>query len=95
MRAERAHSNRDNSQVQLYDKVEMDRPASAAGEHLNMKSEYLLVLPDEDVMKTHLPVEIKSGGNLLNGVGMVANQATRELHLAHQVRGHLAARPDS
>lgn len=95
IRAERAHSNRDNSQVRLYDKVEMDRPASASGEHLNMKSEYLLVLPDDDVMKTHLPVEIQSGSNRLTGVGMVANQASREFHLANRVRGYLAPRPGS
>lgn len=95
IRAERAHSNRDNSQVHLFGKVEMDRPASAAGEHLNMKSEYLLVLPDEDVMKTHLPVEIQSGSNRLTGTGMVANNAARQFHLANRVHGQLAPKPGS
>ncbi|MBS0308179.1 MAG: LPS export ABC transporter periplasmic protein LptC [Proteobacteria bacterium] len=95
IRAERAHGNRDNSQVHLYDKVEMDRPAFATGAHLHMQTEYLLVLPDDEIMKTHLPVTLVSGTDTLTGTGMVANNATRTLHLASRVRGRLAPRPGS
>ncbi len=85
--AERALSNSDMSQVQLFDNVKMDRPASADSQHLQLTSSYMLVLPDEDVMKTDRPVQLISGTSVLNGTGMFANQATGEFTLSSRVRG--------
>lgn len=87
IRAERALADPNTSKVQLYDKVVMDRPASATSERIHVTSDYLMVLPDEDVMKTHRPVEILFGNSTLQGVGMFANQTTREFRLGSQVRG--------
>jgi lipopolysaccharide export system protein LptC len=58
MKAERARVSSDNSEVHLYDNVRLDRPGSATNQPMHMRSEYLLVLPDDDVMKTDKPVEI-------------------------------------
>ncbi len=87
MRSERAHVNSDNSRIQLFNNVQVDRPASATSQHLHATSEYLLVLPDDEVMKTDEPVEITVGASTLSGVGMFADNATREFRLTSNVHG--------
>jgi lipopolysaccharide export system protein LptC len=87
VRSQTAHVNSDNSEVHMHRHVELDRPASGDTEHLHAKSEYLLVLPDDDVMKTDKPVEITLGRSVLTGVGMLANNATREFRLMSKVHG--------
>jgi lipopolysaccharide export system protein LptC len=87
IRSERAQVNSDNSQVRLYDNVHMDRPASPTNEPMHAKTEYLLVLPDDDVMRTDKPVELTLGRSKLTGTGMMANNATRELRLTSNVHG--------
>jgi lipopolysaccharide export system protein LptC len=87
MRSERAHVNSDNSRIQLFNNVQIDRPASATTQHLHATSEYLLVLPDDEVMKTDEPVEITVGASTLSGVGMFADNATREFRLTSNVHG--------
>jgi lipopolysaccharide export system protein LptC len=85
--AMRGHGDPKTNAIELYDKVRVDRPASATTQYFHMSTDYLYVLPDEEIMKTHLPVQLISGTAVLNGVGMVANQATREFSLAKQVHG--------
>ena len=85
--AERALANSDMSQVRLFDNVKMDRPASASSKHLRLTSDFMLVLPDDEAMKTDRPVEIVSGSAVLHGTGMFANQATGEFTLDSRVRG--------
>jgi len=87
IRSETAHVNSDSSEVHMYRNVELDRPASGDTENLHAKTEYLLILPDDDVMKTDKPVDITLGKSWLTGVGMLANNATREFRLMNQVHG--------
>jgi len=87
LRSERAHVNSDNNRVQLYDNVHLDRPASADSEHLHVKSEYLLVLLDDDIMQTDKPVDITFGQSKLSGTGMFGNNATRQFKLMSDVHG--------
>jgi lipopolysaccharide export system protein LptC len=87
LRAQRAVADPGNNKIQLYDDVQMDRPASPVSQHFHLTSEYLLVLPDDDVMQTDKAVDITLGTTHLTGVGMFANDATREFRLAGQVRG--------
>ena len=87
IRAKRARVNSDNSQVHLYDNVRMDRPGSATVEPVRIRTEYMLVLPDDDVMKTDKAVEITTDRAKLTGVGMVANNATGEFNLTSNVHG--------
>jgi lipopolysaccharide export system protein LptC len=84
-RSEQAVVDRDYTKVHMYQKVEIDRPATADVEHFHLKSEYLLILPDDDVMQTDKPVEITLGTSRLTGTGMLANNATRELRLSNNV----------
>jgi lipopolysaccharide export system protein LptC len=85
VRAQRALVNDDSSKVHLYDDVHIDRPATPAAEHFHVKSDYLLVLPDDDVMQTDKPVDITLGTSRLTGTGMLANNATRELRVSGNV----------
>jgi lipopolysaccharide export system protein LptC len=87
MRAEHATVNNDNSEVHMYDNVRVNRPATPKREAMQLKSEYLLVLPDDDAMRTDKPVEITEGPSKLTGVGMYANNATREFQLMSNVHG--------
>lgn len=87
IQAERAHVNSDASKVHLHDQVLLERAATADREALRLRSDYLLLLPEEDVMKTDLPVEITSGRSRLSGVGMLANNNTRVFELSSRVHG--------
>jgi lipopolysaccharide export system protein LptC len=93
MRAERGRISNDNSQVDLYDNVRVDRPASPTTQAMRVRSDYLRVLPDDDVVKTDRPVEIIVGQSKLTGTGMWANNATRELNLTSNVHGTYQAPP--
>lgn len=87
VRAERAQVNSDNSKIHLYDDVHLDRPGTGTSQPMHVTSEYLLVLPDDDVIETDKPVEITFGKSILTGAGMVANNATREFRLSSNVHG--------
>jgi lipopolysaccharide export system protein LptC len=93
LRGDRATANSDYSQVNVYDNVRMDRPASADSQSMALRSSHLLILTDEDVVKTDVPVEITVGQSVLNGTGMWANNATRELRLSSNVHGTYQAPP--
>ncbi len=74
-----------HSKVHMYDDVEIDRPATAEVEHFRLESEYLLILPDEDVMQSDKPVDMMLGTTKLKGTGMYADNAARELRLLNDV----------
>ncbi|MGZ3254939.1 MAG: LPS export ABC transporter periplasmic protein LptC [Burkholderiaceae bacterium] len=85
--AERAVSQDDNSKVHLYNNVVLNRPASVTSEHFQFKSEYMLALPDDDIVQTDKPVELALGTSTLTGTGMYVNNATREFKLSNKVHG--------
>ncbi len=86
-RSKRATVQNNNTEVHMYDDVHIDRPPSPTSQHFQLKTSYLLLLPDEDIMKTPKAVELRLGGSILNGVGMVANNATGEFSLSGDVKG--------
>lgn len=71
------------NQVDMMGNVDANRPASATTQALHIRSEALTALPDDEIVKTDLPVDITLGTSKLTGVGMVANNATQTLHVAH------------
>lgn len=85
--SKRATIQNNQTEVHMYDDVRIDRPASATAQRFQLKTSYLLLLPDEDVMKTPKPVELQLGSSILNGTGMVANNATSEFRLSGDVKG--------
>lgn len=84
-RAQRAVLDQNNSKVHLYEDVQVDRPAAPDLNRFHLASQYLLLLPDDDVMQTDKPVEIVLGSLKLTGTGMYANNATRQLNLSSNV----------
>lgn len=85
--ARRAWVNSDSSEIHLFDDVHIDRPATPERERLQLHSQHLVVLPDDDVMKTDKPVKITHGKSTLTGTGMVANNATGVFTLHNDVHG--------
>jgi lipopolysaccharide export system protein LptC len=84
-RAEQAVVDHEYTKVHMYRNVQIDRPATATTENFHLRSEYLLILPDDDVMQTDTYVEITLGKSKLTGIGMFANNATRELRVSNKV----------
>ncbi|MFX5785438.1 LPS export ABC transporter periplasmic protein LptC, partial [Acinetobacter baumannii] len=60
---------------------------------MHLVSEYLLLLPDDEIVKTDKPVAMTMGTTRLNGVGMVANNATQVVQLFGNVRGYYEPTP--
>jgi len=87
LRSERATVDNSNNRIHMYRHVQVDRPASEKRLPFHLTSEYLLVLPQEDILQTNQPVEMTLGQARLTGIGMLANNATRELRLLTRVRG--------
>jgi lipopolysaccharide export system protein LptC len=88
-RADRAWIEPDSSRVHMYDRVRLDRAKTPTSTLFHLETDYLLVLPDDDIMRTDKPVRMTLGDSQLNGTGMVANNATGELHLASRVHATL------
>jgi lipopolysaccharide export system protein LptC len=82
MHADHAHILHEQDQVVLIGNVDVERPATATTKPLSIKTQQMTVLPDEEIMKTDQPVEMRLGGMLVRGTGMVANNATQQVHLA-------------
>ena len=87
LRAEIANINGDHSEVRLIDNVILERAQVRGDEPLTITSDYMLVLPEKDIVTTDRHVDIRVGNMHLSGTGMVANNATRQLTLESRVNG--------
>jgi lipopolysaccharide export system protein LptC len=87
LRAEIANINGDHSEVRLIDNVILERAQVRGDEPLTVTSDYMLVLPEKDIVTTDRYVDIRVGNMHLSGTGMVANNATRQLTLESRVNG--------
>lgn len=88
--AKRAVVSADNTRVQLYDSVTLDLEGSNGSPPSQLRTEYLLILTNEDLIRTDKPVVITQGNSTLNGIGMVANNATRQMQLLSAVHSTFA-----
>jgi lipopolysaccharide export system protein LptC len=82
MTADRARILHEKDQIELIGNVDVERPGAGASQPLSIKTQEMTVLPDEELMKTDKPVEMKLGRTTARGTGMVANNATQKVHLA-------------
>lgn len=79
------------------DKVELDgavdirRPQSPTARSLHLTTEALTVYPDEDRMESDRKVTMELGSATVTGVGMQANNATRQIDF--RSKGHLVYPP--
>jgi len=91
MTADHAHADQGNSRIQLNGHVDVMRPASPLNQSLHMMTSAMTVYPDEDRMETDKPVELHAGKSMATGIGMTANNATRQVNLGG--RGTLVLPP--
>lgn len=81
-----AFAEDENSKIHLHDNVLVLRPPTSDSAAFRMTTEYMLFLPNEDIMRTDLEVIAYEGTAKMTGIGMEANNATRELFLLSQVK---------
>jgi lipopolysaccharide export system protein LptC len=93
MRADHARVEDANSKIHMRGNVTADRPRSASAEALHIASDYMLLLPDDDIVQSDKKVDIRLGQSTMSGVGMIANNVTRELRLLNQARVRYVASP--
>jgi lipopolysaccharide export system protein LptC len=93
MLADRARVEDANSKIHMLGNAKADRPRSATSEALHIASDYMLILPDDDIVQSDKKVDVTLGESTMSGVGMIANNASRELRLLNQARvRYIAAR---
>ncbi len=85
--ARRGWVNSDSSEIHLWEDVHIDRPATPDRERFQLNSQHLIVLPDDDAMKTNAPVKLSHGESTLFGTGMFADNAAGKFWLHNDVHG--------
>lgn len=70
------------NQIDLIGKVDLERPATPQAQYMSVKTEAMTVLPDDDVLKTDAMVRMVLGSSTIRGTGMLANNATMQVHMA-------------
>ena len=91
VRAERARATEGGEQTHLYDAVRLTRAADAKRPELRIDTDYVLLLPEQDIARTDHPVRITQGASSLTGVGMEFDNAERVLKVQSEVQGIWAA----
>lgn len=85
----RGHVSSNGEQVQLEDKVKITRQAFAGKGEMTIETEYLNILPNEDLVKTDRPVVIRQAPKtVIYATGMIYEKNARTVTLLHKVRAH-------
>jgi len=87
LRAQRAKITQQQRELHLYDDVRLERPQARGADSLVVESDYMLALPDQDLVRTDRPVVIRVGESRLSGTGMVADNTKHQLTLQSKVTG--------
>lgn len=85
LRARTAVVNGDHSEIRLRNEVHLERPQARDKQPLTVESAYMLVLPNQDIVKTDRPVSARIGDDVLSGVGMIADNRQQLLTLDSRV----------
>ena len=75
-------------EIHFYDNVTLERPQTRGGDSLRVDSDYMLALPNQDIVKTDKRVVIQLGTSRMEGTGMIADNGKHQMNLQSQVRGH-------
>ena len=90
--ADRARVADNRKKIFMLGNVTLDRAASPTSGDFHMSTDNVLVLPDENIIKTDAPVILKMGKSTLSGIGMWASNTTQEFRLLSHVRGTISPR---
>jgi len=85
--AERGTLARESNEAFFRGNVVVVREATPGNEELRVHTDYLHVLPDENIARTDRAVTVIEGRSSLSGVGMEFNENTRRFAIFSQVRG--------
>jgi lipopolysaccharide export system protein LptC len=77
---------RENDQIHLQGNVQVERPETSGSKYMKLESEYLLLLPNENKMKTDQSVGLFTNTSEIHAVGMIADNATQQVQLLSKVR---------
>jgi lipopolysaccharide export system protein LptC len=92
----RAISNADGSELQMIGnavlvKTQYEVSNKNKKNLFELRSEYLDFMLDEEIVKTHLPVQIKKGNNYFEALSMNYDNLSQSLKLKGRVKGQIAA----
>jgi lipopolysaccharide export system protein LptC len=88
LQAQKAKITGDQKELHFYENVVLERPQTRNADALRVESDYMLALPDQDIVKTDRKVVMTIGSSRMEGKGMVADNGQRQLNLQSQVSGH-------
>ena len=94
--SDNAIMDEDGTRIQLVGNALLQRQADAKGDVLSVRSERIVLYPNQDTMETDEPAVVKNGSNTLQGTGMAYNNTTRQLHVhrnSHVIMTPTAAPP--
>ena len=77
---------RENDQIHLQGKVQAERPESASSTYMKLETTYLLLLPNENKMKTDQAVSLITNNAEIHAIGMIADNANQQIQLLGKVR---------
>lgn len=86
--AERGTLTRESNEAFFHDNVLVIREATPGKKELRVRTNFLHLLPDENIARTDQAVTVTEGRSSLSGVGMEFNDNTRRFAIFSQVRGH-------
>jgi lipopolysaccharide export system protein LptC len=84
--AKRATISRNGDEVFLHDNVEVMREASRHHDSFELQTEYLRIVPDQNLADSDRAVTIVDAHNVVHATGMELNNNTRILKLLSRVR---------
>jgi lipopolysaccharide export system protein LptC len=85
--AERGTVTRDGAEAYFHGNVLVVRAATAEREELQVRTDYLHVLAEQNIARTDRAVTITEGRSVLSGVGMEFDEKARQFALFSQVKG--------
>lgn len=80
---------RGGEEAHLEGDVVLTRGATEGSAPMKAETDFAIVLPDEDIVRTDRPVTVIQGGSSLAGVGMELNNRTRQLRVDSRVKAVL------
>jgi len=85
--SEQALVSSNGENVYFEDNVHVVRAPSGTQSRLVLETNFLHVIPDQDIARTDRPVRITDANTVVNAVGLELNSETRVLKLLSNVRG--------
>ena len=87
--AERGTLTHDSEEAQFYGNVLLVREAAPNSDELRVRTEYLHIIPQREIVRTDQPITMTEGRSVISGVGMEFNKQTRQLVVFAHVRGSI------